>query len=1016
MEDVEASFMGMPVNLWMISIEKMNDASNFLLVHLFSFIIHLGILLFVFVNWLCKRFIVKEDNVRKRMINNGASFYKQALFSCVVLVLLNIVMCFLSLFYWYIHRNGWTNENTSTFSDTILRTIVWLFVCVYLHTHVSKSADSKYPLVLRIWWVCFFLISCFCVVLDYSFYKHNRDLVAQYLVFNVLSSFVSLFLCYVAFWGRNEIRHVYEEPLLDGGADVMSDVIVTPLVTSNVLSLLTFSWIHPLISLGNKKPLNLNDVPQLDSENSAQRAFSVLRNKLELDKIRNSQTNTFNLVKALILTTWKDIITTAVLSLVFTLASYVGPYLMDTFVQYLNKRRNFNGSFFLVSAFFVAKIVDCLSQRQCEFKLQQAGIKVRAGLVAMIYHKGLTLSSQSKQGHSNGEIINFMAVDADRIGEFCKYMHNSWLVILQVGLALTILYKNIGISALATLVTTILVMLSNIPIGSFQEKFQQKLMKFKDKRMKTTSEILKNMRILKLYGWEMKFLSKINDIRTDESYWLFKYVSTIAMTNFAFWVAPTFVAIATFGTCMLNGVPLDSGKVLSTLATFKLLQDNVYNLPDTISVIAQTKVSLDRIASFFCLDDLDHDLVEMVPLDSSDTAVEIINGYFSWDVTSPNLTLTGINLRINHGMKVAVCGGVASGKSSLVSCMLGEIPKLSGKVKVSGKKAYVGQSSWIQSGKIEDNILFGKGMDRIRYNKVLEACDLKKDIEVLSFGDQTVIGERGINLSGGQKQRIQIARALYQDADIYLFDDPFSAVDAITGSHLFKECMMDFLESKTVIYVTHQMDFLPAADLILVLKDGRITQAGKYDNILNSGTDFIELVGAHREALLEIESAGRNLISDISKIIKEEVINGQSQTGKSDYAEGNKRQLVEEEERERGKVGSSAYWKYFTAAYGGVFVPLIILSQILFEAFQISSNYWLTWAAARVAGSELIIVYVALGVGSSFCILARSVFLMKAGYETANQLFYKMHFCIFRAPMSFFDANPSGRVLNRDML
>ncbi|KAI3703636.1 hypothetical protein L1987_73828 [Smallanthus sonchifolius] len=349
-------------------------------------------------------------------------------------------------------------------------------------------------------------------------------------------------------------------------------------------------------------------------------------------------------------------------------------------------------------------------------------------------------------------------------------------------------------------------------------------------------------------------------------------------------------------------------------------------------------------------------------------------------------------------MKVAVCGPVGSGKSSLLSCILGEMPKLS-----------------------------GKEMDRESYEKVLEAFDLKKDLEVLSFGDQTVIGERGINLSGGHKQRIQIARALYQDADIYLFDDPFSAVDAITGNHLFKECMMDFLESKTVIYVSHQMEFLPSANLILVLKDGRITQAGKYDDIIKLGSDFLELVGAHKEDLLEIDSVGSETM-DVSekhgshgtfkRNIQDETVKGQN--GKLVSMEGKKRQLVVEEERERGKVGSSAYWKYLTTAYGGALTPLILLAHIMFESSQISSNYWLAWASptsesneARVSGFEFILVYVAFGIGCSLCILARSMLLMQAGYETANRLFYKMHFSIFRAPMAFFDANPSGRILSR---
>ena len=203
-------------------------------------------------------------------------------------------------------------------------------------------------------------------------------------------------------------------------------------------------------------------------------------------------------------------------------------------------------------------------------------------------------------------------------------------------------------------------------------------------------------------------------------------------------------------------------------------------------MMVQTTVSLDRIASFLRLHDLQSDVIERLPRGSSDTAIELIDGNFSWDLSSSNPTLKDINLKVQQGMRVAVCGTVGSGKSSLLSCILGEVPKISGTVKLCGTKAYVAQSPWIQSGKIEENILFGKEMEREKYERVLEACSLKKDLEILSFGDQTVIGERGINLSGGQKQRVQIARALYQDADIYLFDDPFSAVDAHTGSHIFK--------------------------------------------------------------------------------------------------------------------------------------------------------------------------------------------------------------------------------------
>ncbi|MFS7985506.1 putative ABC-type xenobiotic transporter [Helianthus anomalus] len=791
---------------------------------------------------------------------------------------------------------------------------------------------------------------------------------------------------------------------------------VTTYTECSIFSRLTFSWLSPLIAIGYKKPLDLDDIPDLSGLDSAKGSFPILKNKLDRDRFISNQLTTFNLVTALIHTTWMDILTTAILAVLYTLASYVGPYLIDAFVQFLNGRRESRlEGYLFVFIFFVAKVVESLSQRHWFFKLQQGGIRARAALVAMIYQKGLTISSQSKVGQSGGEITNLIAIDAERIGDFGWYIHDPWLVILQVGIALVILYLNLGFASLSALVAIGFVMLSNIPLGSLQEKFQEELMKSKDNRMVKTSEILRNMKILKLQGWEMKFLSKIRELRSVETKWLKSLLCTSTTIISIFWVAPSFIAAVTFAACMLLGVPLESGKILSAIATFKILQQPIYNLPDTISMIAQTKVSLDRITAYLNLPDLDSGLVQTSPRDSSDVAVEIINGTFSWDVLSCNVSLNDINVKVLHGMKVAVCGTVGSGKSSLLSCILGEVSKVTGSVNVTGTKAYVAQSPWIQSGKIEENILFGKDMDRVRYDKVLEACALKKDLEILPFGDQTVIGERGINLSGGQKQRLQIARALYQDADIYLFDDPFSAVDAHTGSHLFKECVLGFLKSKTIIYVTHQVEFLPPADLVLVMKGGEIKQAGKYNDILDSGSDFMELVGAHKEALSIIDSINTKFESENTKVNEKdnvEVI--------SDDTKVTKEQIVQKEEREKGSVGFCIYWKYITSTYGGALVPCILLAAIFFELLQVVSNYWLAWASPvsqdmvpPVGGPTLITVYVGLAVGSTFCIFFRAVCLTTAGYKTANLLFNKMHLCIFRAPMSFFDATPSGRILNR---
>ncbi|KAK4408179.1 ABC transporter C family member 5 [Sesamum angolense] len=617
---------------------------------------------------------------------------------------------------------------------------------------------------------------------------------------------------------------------------------------------------------------------------------------------------------------------------------------------------------------------------------------------------------------------------------------------LQIILALAILYKNVGIASVATLIATIISIVATIPLARIQEDYQDKLMTAKDDRMRKTSECLRNMRILKLQAWEDRYRLILEEMRGVEFKYLRKALYSQAFITFIFWSSPIFVSAVTFGTCIMLGGHLTAGSVLSALATFRILQEPLRNFPDLVSMMAQTKVSLDRITGFLHEEELQEDATIALPRGISSVAIEIKDGEFSWDPSAPSPTLSSIQFRVEKGMRVAVCGVVGSGKSSFLSSILGEIPKISGEVRICGSAAYVSQSAWIQSGNIEENILFGSPMDKAKYKSVIHACSLKKDLELFSHGDQTIIGDRGINLSGGQKQRVQLARALYHDADIYLLDDPFSAVDAHTGSELFKEYIMTALATKTVVFVTHQVEFLPAADLILVLKEGRIIQSGKYDELLQAGTDFNALVCAHHEAIeamdfcnqasedsdkhdppdssvltIKRDSVGNDIDSTASEVQQGASTSDQKAIKEKKKAKRSRRkQLVQEEERERGRVGWKVYWSYMTAAYKGLLIPCIILAQTLFQLLQIASSWWMAWANPQTTGEKprtnsmvLLVVYMVLAFGSSWFIFVRAVLVATFGLAAAQKLFMKMLRTVFRAPMSFFDSTPAGRILNR---
>ncbi|BBN08483.1 ATP-binding cassette, subfamily C (CFTR/MRP), member 2 [Marchantia polymorpha subsp. ruderalis] len=948
---------------------------------------------------------------------------------CFLLSLQNIVLAVYGIVqaqrgkYWPVHA-----EVTE-----FIQVLVWALLGAI--TYSSWNQKEKYSPMVRAWWIVGFVLSL-ATLLPNFVVAEPWDIWMAVIETSMIPIGALLFV--VAGRGLSETVKVTDslkESLLDEEEKEELPAEgpgVTPYATAGIFSLASVSWISPLMAKGAKKPLQLSDVPLPAPGDQASFHYARFKENWDMEmKTRDQKSPSF--YKAIARTFWRKALWNAIIAGANSVASYVGPFLIEDFVEYLAGRRRFpQEGAILVSLFFLSKVVEILAQRQWFLGMQFLGLNFKSAMTAFVYHKGLVLSNQARQGHTSGEIINYVTVDVERIGDFAWFFQDIWILPLQILLALLVLYKVVGIAAIAALAASILTVALNMPLTTWQDHFQDKLMEAKDRRMKSLTESLRSMRILKLQGWENRYLSKLERLRDVEYGWLKGTVYVNAGITFLFWTAPIIVSVATFGTCALTGMALTSGKILTALAVFITMSDPLVQIPELFSMISQTRVSVDRLQTYLLQEELQKDAVKRVdPSVEGNIAIDVKGADFSWDPLSRNPTLQDIDFQAKKGQRVAVCGTVGSGKSSILSCLLGEIPKVTGSVTIAGTTAYVAQSSWIQSGTIEENILFGSPMNRMRYEETVRICSLEKDIELFAYGDQTEIGERGINMSGGQKQRIQLARAVYLNADIYLLDDPFSAVDAHTGSDLFKNCILGALSGKTVIYVTHQVEFLSAADLILVIRDGKIVQAGSYNELLQGGADLNALVNAHNEAI-EFMTASvykkEEEVAIVEALSSEVVATGDSSrvpvtridSMKEIMPELEKKQLVEDEETQTGRVSLSVYWNYFTSVYKGAFIPVILLAQICFQVLQIASNYWMAWStpaavdeAPKVDNETLILVYCAFAFGSCLFVSIRALLASTFGLLAANKSFKDMIRSVYHAPMSFFDSTPNGRILSR---
>uniref|UniRef100_A0A5B7AUK1 ABC-type xenobiotic transporter n=1 Tax=Davidia involucrata TaxID=16924 RepID=A0A5B7AUK1_DAVIN len=782
------------------------------------------------------------------------------------------------------------------------------------------------------------------------------------------------------------------------------------------------SWINPLLRLGYSKPLVLEDIPALVPEDEAFLAYKEFSSAWDHLRKEACRGDTGNLViRALAKVHSKEFIFVGVCAFLGTVAAVVSPLFLYAFVQYSNsEQKDLTKGVLLVGCLVIMKAIESVSQRHWYFDSRRSGMRMRSALMVAIYKKQLKLSNLGRRRHSSGEIVNYIGVDAYRMGESFWWFHTAWSLVLQLLLSISVLSGIVGLGALPSLAPLLIVGLLNVPIARTYNNCQSQFMVAQDERLRATSEVLNNMKIIKLQSWEEKFNKVIDSLRVREFKWLAESQIKKAYFTALYWMSPTVISTVVFVGCVLfKSAPLNAATIFTILAVLRNMCEPLRTIPEALSVLIQVKVSLDRLNTFLLDDELnDEDM--RIPLQNSDIGIRIQSGSFSWEPESVIPAVRDVNLEVKRGQKIAVCGTVGAGKSSLLHAILGEVSKISGSVNVIGSTAYVSQAPWIQSGTIRDNILYGKPMDQTRYIETIKTCALGKDIKSFYHGDLTEIGQRGLNLSGGQKQRIQLARAVYNDADIYLLDDPFSAVDAHTAAILFNDCVMTALANKTVILVTHQVEFLTEADKILVMEGGHVIQSGSYEELLTSGTAFEELVNAHNNAVVSSNSANQG---EAKEMDADQLVESSCQSHPSKEKNGREIlvegipgiQLTKEEETATGDVGWKPFLDYVHVSKGSFLFGLTIIAQIAFSSLQAAATYWLAIAIRipKISHATLIAVYAGMSTLSTLVAFLRSLFAVYLGLKGSKAFFSGLMNSVFKAPMLFFDSTPVGRIFTR---
>ncbi|KAH9210336.1 ABC multidrug transporter-like protein [Leptodontidium sp. 2 PMI_412] len=888
--------------------------------------------------------------------------------------------------------------------------------------------------------------------------------------------------------------------------------------TASFLSLVYFSWINHIMSVGYKRTLEQNDIWKVNPNRSAQ----VLTLKLQASfKRRASRGDKYPLLWSMHETFKFEFWFGGVCQFFSNILQVISPFTLRYLIQfaqdaYVAQQRgqpppHIGKGLGLVFGITIMQMIQSLGTNHFIYRGMMVGGQARGVLISVIFEKAMNISGRAKAGGkevkegpetekenddhtkeaakakvdkkkggpkvatgtsrgvagdgtgwANGRVVNLMSVDTYRIDQASGLFHLIWTAPISCIITLILLLVNLTYSALAgfSLLVIGLPVLTKVVKILFARR--KKINKVTDQRVSLTQEILQSVRFVKFFGWESAFLKRLQDIRDQEIRMIQVLLSIRSAINAVSMSLPVFASMLAFITYSLTSHDLAPARIFSSLALFNSLRLPLNLLPLVIGQVTDAWSSVIRIQEYLLSEEQD----DQAKFDAdSEKAVELKNADFTWErtatqdpdhvvpvgkskadmkaykkakklsdkaekdaaklastkpglsgVTTPDDTSTlagdsepfklqNMNFSIGRNELVAVIGGVGSGKSSLLAALAGDMRmtnKEKGEMMIGASRAFCPQYAWIQNASVKENILFGKDMDKEWYQSVIKACALEPDLEMLPQGDATEIGERGITVSGGQKQRLNVARAIYFDADLVLMDDPLSAVDAHVGRHIFDNAILGLLKDKARILATHQLWVLNRCDRIIWMEDGRIQAVDTFDNLMRDHAGF--------QLLMETTAVEEK--HEEEDHVNEDEIEGEKKAIKKKHKGAT---LMQAEERAVKSVPWSVYLDYIRAGTIAN-TPLVFIFLIASQGANISTSLWLSWWTSDKFGYSkgvYIGVYAALGFSQALTMFLFAVFLTFVGTGASKTMLNRAITRALRAPMSFFDTTPLGRITNR---